>query len=416
MTVAVTQRAGSEGVPGASPGKHRRGVSLKLRLTLVAASLLAPLLMLELALRLFGPILPGNYSTGYYLTTHPVYGRFHVTSFGGWTRAPEYTTYLRTNSLGLRGPEISASKPSDVFRVLVVGDSFVEAAQVAEDETFVHRLAASLEGQVAGKRIEVLNAGIGGWGTGQEMLYLEQEGLKLQPDLVLLVLYDGNDLANNSPRLERQDVLEIAYKPYWELDGQGGLRELPFRQREPDPSDRWLWPLRRASVLFNFAESGFFDKFKYRDLDIVGNQSDVGKPVLLADYPPDWEEAWQVTELLLDRAAKDVTASGGTFAVVLAPSTFQVVNEDWRDLVKNGRRPQSAWDRERPNKVLAEIAARRGFRLIDLMPALRDADDDGSSLYFDRDKHWTARGHEVVAAELSRQLRSKGLVATRSGG
>ena len=100
----------------------------------------------------FSSILPGNYSTGYYLTTDPVYGRFHVRGFGGWTRAPEYTTYFRTNQQGLRGPEISPRKPADVLRVLVVGDSFVEAAQVAEEQTFTQRLERSLNSASGAKR------------------------------------------------------------------------------------------------------------------------------------------------------------------------------------------------------------------------------------------------------------------------
>src|SRR5215213_6327510 len=96
-----------------------------LRLALLLFSLLLPLLALELALRWFGPILPGNYSTGYYLTTDPVYGRFHVRDFSGWTRTSEYTTFFRTNGLGLRGGALSSTPAPGVDRVLVTGDSFV---------------------------------------------------------------------------------------------------------------------------------------------------------------------------------------------------------------------------------------------------------------------------------------------------
>jgi hypothetical protein len=399
----------------ARPVRHlrRRARTVALRLALLLLSLLLPLLALELALRWFGPILPGNYSTGYYLTTDPVYGRFHVRDFSGWTRTPEYTTFFRTNGLGLRGAPLSATPAPGVNRILVTGDSFVEAAQVREEESFTQRLGRSMEG-VDGKRYEVLNAGIGGWGTGQELLYLRNEGLALRPTLVLLVLYVGNDIVNNSATLERQDGLEIPFKPYWELDGADGLRQLPHQERPADPDDWALQIGRRSSALFNFVESGFFDKFKYRDLDLVGNQSDVGKPVLRARYTPEWEQSWQITERLLAQAAATAAQAGVSFVVVAAPSTFQVIPDDWRQLVRESRRPQSDWDQDKPSQRLAEIAARRGLTLIDLLPALRAARDNGAApLYFDRDKHWTPAGHEVVAQAIEARLRELGLIAHR---
>lgn len=386
-----------------------------LRVVFILVGLLLPVFALELALRVLGPVFPGNYSTGYYLAVHPAYGRFHVPGYTGWTKAPEYTTYFRTNSLGLRGPEVSPDKRADVYRVLVLGDSFVEAAQVAEEYSFVQRLERSLNAKAPPKRVEVLNAGIGGWGTGQQMLYLQQEGPRLQPDLVLLVFYPGNDVANNSAILERQQRLEEPFKPYWELDGAEGLRQAPHRQKDAAWFEDVLWLGRRSSAAFNFVESGFFDKFRYRDLDLVGGQGDVGKPVLMADYPPEWEQSWQVTERLLGSAARTSEAAGSRFVVVVAPSTFQVVPEDWRDLVRSGRGRASDWDQDKPNKRVAEIAARRGLTVIDLLPVLRAARDGGAGpLYFDRDKHWTANGHEVVARALDERLGALGLLPPAS--
>src|SRR5690349_10106483 len=105
------------GVAPRRPGCRARTVVLRLVLLLLSLSL--PLLVLELALRWFGPILPGNYSTGYYLTTDPVYGRFHVRDFSGWTRTPEFTSYFRTDSLGLRGGPVTPLPAAGVYRILV---------------------------------------------------------------------------------------------------------------------------------------------------------------------------------------------------------------------------------------------------------------------------------------------------------
>ena len=106
--------------------------------------LVLPLLLLEAAIRLFGPIMPGNYSTGTFLTPHPVFGRYHVPGFNGWLKTREFTTRVRINAAGLRGPERPYAKPPGTRRILVVGDSFVEAAQVQEPEAVVGRLEAAV--------------------------------------------------------------------------------------------------------------------------------------------------------------------------------------------------------------------------------------------------------------------------------
>src|SRR5919202_1243350 len=104
------------------PGRLARWSS---RLALLVLALLLPLLLLEISLRLFGPILPGNYRTGQFQTAHPVYGRFHVPNFDGWVRNPEFVAHVKINSIGLRDDEVAIPKPPGTFRIVVVGDSFV---------------------------------------------------------------------------------------------------------------------------------------------------------------------------------------------------------------------------------------------------------------------------------------------------
>ena len=104
-------------------------------------------------------------------------------------------------------------KPPDVFRMLVLGDSFVEAMHVPLEVTFPRVLEQQLNGNAKGARIEVMSAGVSGYGTASELLYFEREGKRYQPDLVVLAFYPGNDVKNNSPTLE--DKL----KPVYTADG-----------------------------------------------------------------------------------------------------------------------------------------------------------------------------------------------------
>ena len=78
---------------------------------IVLVTILLVLGALEVSLRLFGPILPGNYTSGAYLERHPVYGFFHVRGYEGWQHSNEYFARVRFNQLGLRDPRDRYEKP-----------------------------------------------------------------------------------------------------------------------------------------------------------------------------------------------------------------------------------------------------------------------------------------------------------------
>src|SRR5262249_28162330 len=104
----------------------------------------------------------------------------------------EDSDYIRViqNANGHRGGYYGPVKPIGKYRILALGDSFTEGVQVKEDELFSARL------EKTDPELEVINAGVGGYGTIQEYLYLTNEGLRFRPDLVLLMFYD-NDLSDN---------------------------------------------------------------------------------------------------------------------------------------------------------------------------------------------------------------------------
>jgi hypothetical protein len=104
---------------------------------------------------------------------------------------PEGTFHFRFNSQGMRGDrDYAYVKPPGIKRILTIGDSYTSGVGAQKDQTFSSVLERQLER--AGHRIEVLNAGVGGFGTAEACLYLERELLKYEPDLVVHS-YVGND-------------------------------------------------------------------------------------------------------------------------------------------------------------------------------------------------------------------------------
>jgi hypothetical protein len=112
------------------------------------------------------------------------------------TYLPQYGQTAKFNSVGMRDREHAMEKPSGVFRVLVLGDSFMEALQVPFEASLPSLLEQILHRQT-GKTIEVLNAGVSGWGTGDELRYLATYGLQWKPDLVLIAMTLHNDISDN---------------------------------------------------------------------------------------------------------------------------------------------------------------------------------------------------------------------------
>lgn len=390
---------------------HHHSLLPKLALALFA--LLLPLLLLELALRLFGPILPGFYRTGTDLVVHPLYGHFHQPNVVVWRRTPEFVAEERINSQGLRERELPYDKPAATRRILVLGDSYVEAVQVDARQTVTTRLEAALGGD---GKTEVINAGVGGFGTGQEWLYFRQEGYRYQPDVVAVVFFIGNDVRNNSPKLDNDARLRT--EPYFGLAPDGSPTRLEVTSKGKPPPAGPLDPVRpwlRTSLLFNVFETGVLEKLGQDDeADDIYTWSR-NEEVYQARSSRDWDEAWAVTGALLGALKADVEARGARLVLVAAPSDLQVRTDDWDRLLRSKKFQARDYDLEKPNRLLADFAAKLGLPLVDLLPEFRRAESESAGgLFFRQNRHWTPDGHAVAARIIGAELERLGLAsATR---
>jgi hypothetical protein len=119
---------------------------------------------------------------------------------------------MDVNSLGFRGPDVSPQKPTGTYRILGVGDSFTFGVGVREPDTFLRRLESQFNGRENGRRFEVLNVGVQGYNTRDEVLTLEGRWLAFNPDLVLINFY-LNDAYDDSAFLNAGQALGIYDKP-----------------------------------------------------------------------------------------------------------------------------------------------------------------------------------------------------------
>jgi len=122
-----------------------------------------------------------------------------------WHKAPEYRINIRTNSRGIRADrEIPYEKPPGVRRIMLLGDSFGMGYGVNLEDAFLTRLVAFLD--AAGVKCEDVNLSVSGFGTAEELVALEEEGFRYQPDVVVVEWHatdPGDNVRSNLYGLEQ---------------------------------------------------------------------------------------------------------------------------------------------------------------------------------------------------------------------
>jgi hypothetical protein len=329
---------------------------------------------------------------------------------------PDYDVRVTTNAAGFHDVEHARAKPAGTYRILVLGDSMVEALQVPLEAQFPRLLEAAV-GRWARERVEVVNFGVSGNGPAQYHRLLEQEAFAYEPDLVIVAVTLMNDFRNDVAALERDPS-----KPYYRLAGD----ELVYVPPADSPASRgrqekirpavWLKTMVKDST---FARS-FIDRIqKFRASHHVTAWGGDGKPatlpvtsdwnVFLADPPRPWDEAYAVTLRLLAESARLTRSRGARFLLVLVPPKA-VVEDNLDAALRAEGYPEAShftWDVERPTRAIDAMARAHDIPVLDLGPALR-ADWAAShvSCSWAHDGHWSPRGHALAAREIDAYLRA----------
>lgn len=358
--------------------------------TTLAVSLVLSLCAAEILVRMFSPqprlvIEPG----GFYLPDPP--GRYRLSpGYRGriYNRA-EYSNEISINEAGLRGPEIETSIEESV-RVLVVGDSFVFGVGVEDNETFPALLSTALSR--AGIDSEGLNAGIPAFGIPDAESWLRRHGVELNPDVVVIAIFLGNDLVDASPDREEIRLVDGLLVP---SQSAGGLRAWMHRHSHLFVAIKGLFeqpgfmPLR--------TKLGLGEPWRIRTL-----REELG--VYKTTAPLDLKPAIDATDEALDGFGELSGELGFELVAVLIPSEIQLDPQRWQaSLDRLGLDPDD-YDPMTPTRIFRELLTQHEIPTLDLGPPFASRLARGDELYFRFDRHWTTAGHQLAADELARFL------------
>jgi len=164
--------------------KHSR--SLLINTSLFLFSILLVCALAEIALRMasFNPFAEFFADEGRSVFIRPSQNPQRIYEATPNTNGYGWETRININNHGFRGREYSLNKPAGTFRIVVIGDSITFGNRLAPEENYPAVLESLY--QQASKSVEVLNLGLGGYDTLQEVATLKDIGLQFDPDLVIL--------------------------------------------------------------------------------------------------------------------------------------------------------------------------------------------------------------------------------------
>lgn len=370
---------------------------LAARAGLLFFSLAISLVALEGAFRLLGVGSPPM------TERDPVVGQRFVRDFQGKVLDAEsgQRILLRLNHEGFRGPDRPYEKPAGVRRVAILGDSMIAAVGVEEEQTLAGRLEQMLnQGGAGGARWEVLNFGVPGSSTGQQLALCRAVVARYQPDVVLAAFFAGNDLSDNSRLLSNNPRI------YFELDARGRLVQMPMSATKTGLS-AWF---NRHSRLYVWQKEAV-RRIRYAFAAQAG-LLEPGQWIYSTDPPADVAEAWRLTGALLGALGDEARANGWRFGVVLIPAAQQIYADSFDKMLRPVAEQREKFDPDWPDRRLKEICQEADVPLLSLTADFRQAAPDRSLarpdqwLFLGGEGHFNTRGNALAASAVHRWLLS----------
>lgn len=341
----------------------------------------------------------------------------------GWRNRPgataiyrrrEYETTVTINALGFRDIERPVAAPPDRPRILVLGDSFVEAYAVELDEGFTRRLEALAS--AAGCPADVVNAGVHGYSTDQEALWYARRGGDFGAAIVVLAPY-YNDIVHNV-----RDRYSGAPKPLVEVrDGE----LVPVNVPIAEPPPRSVRPAAPRAIEGSALRTLLVERLLtgapqwYARLAAAGLVEEY-EPEALADEfrvyrkgarNPQIEAAWKRTGEILESLGALIRARGARPVMIHVPARIEVSDRAFElTLLRHGL-DRAAWDPGRVRERLSGLAGAGGFEFVDPTPDLRAGSGRlRGEPYFPVDGHWNRNGNDIAARTLFGALTQRGIL------
>jgi hypothetical protein len=368
--------------------RNRRPRELFTRALLLLISLFVCIALLELAMRLLDPRSP-LYPKGYYrideesglVCANPDYQGYAASEFG--------RLVIETNAYGFRGPSLDPRGEGSP-RVMILGDSFVQAVQVDIGQTFGHLISES-----AGMNAQVMQVGMPGWGQGDQLRWLRTYYDYFRPQIVVVSVFLGNDLTIDNMG---EDNLGSSYYNVTRdgyLVSKNGSSTLLARIKKG---------LGRQSRLYNFVRPRLrtlISRILGRDSAIVGYHK-YFLPIYSSDVQA--RKAYYDTFFeIIRRFSALAREKDFGLIVLLIPWDSALDGSRFDAVISHFGLDRDDYDVKTPNSIIGSFMKENSIPYIDLYDSFAGKENPLEA-YGKRDRHFSPTGHRWAAEELTRSI------------
>ena len=302
------------------------------------------------------------------------------------------------SSQGIRD-RIRGRKSPDEFRILTVGDSFTMGQPLENlEDTYQRQLEMMLNAGNPSKHVTVINGGVAGYAPWQERIFLRDRGFGFEPDLIILQLFPGNDIAGSYTKVGKYlQALDVR----WEQEVINFQRQ----QEYPFCAERWCQSYSNlyrlvcsmsnnadlvARIVMNLR---MVPESRVPSLTPVSNRLSYHEACLVNWYP-ELDEAWSIFEKSVCDIRNDCRERGIS---LLAFAHGQYASLDpvyWLNL--NQAFPNDPYEMNKDLRLADEMLSKLDIPHPDVLDAFK-AYSVPEDLYYLMDGHFTPQGTHILA-------------------
>lgn len=340
----------------------------------------------------------------------------------GWRFPPsrEYLSFSennhaitwKTNSWGWKDKEWSLQKAPGIYRIAVLGDSYVEALQVESNRNFLSLAEAKMRAQ--GIQTEWMNFGRSGFTQTEEWYVLQKDVLPFKPDLVILFFFPSNDIED----MDKATSTEYL-RPFVHLSPEGKwLLDTSFCNSWEFKIKCFLQPFKDRSVLISFlikrynhvSRQWYARKVNKRNQNKEGVKKIGGSLSLGTKSPaPHFEKDYDLSKQLIKEMVRLCRSHGIRFMLVTTdtPAYLPEIEERYRKIDETFDPYFFDEDSRKFSNSLSipYLGLQKPFRETYFKAGLPLHWKVGSPWSYSGQGHWNYSGHEVVAENLAVYLK-----------